>query len=87
MDGDVVEAVEVAAGHLLAIDVHDNRGRWDDHLIPFEGVIDWPGALTAVQKVGYDGALTFELSARGATKDTLARAKQAQRRMNDLMKA
>jgi sugar phosphate isomerase/epimerase len=83
--GDVAEAIEAAAGHLLAIDVHDNRGRSDDHLVPFDGVIDWPAALTAVQKVGYDGALTFELSARGSPKDALARARQARARMDKLM--
>jgi sugar phosphate isomerase/epimerase len=87
LEGDVADAIEVVSGHLAAVDIHDNRGRSDDHLVPFEGAIDWPSALTTVQKVGYDGALTFELSARGATKDTLARANQAQRRMNDLMKA
>lgn len=87
LEGDVADAVEVASGHLAAIDVHDNRGRVDEHLVPFEGSIDWPSALTTFQKVGYDGPLTFELSTRGATKDTLARARQAQRRMNDLMKA
>ena len=58
--------------HLIATHVHDNRGRADDHLVPFEGTIDWPAALTAVQKVGYDGALMFELAARGPAKDTLA---------------
>jgi len=83
--GDVVDAVEVAAGHLLAIHVHDNRGRSDDHLVPFDGAIDWAASLTAVQKVGYDGALTFELSPRGSTKDTLARARQARGRMDKLM--
>jgi sugar phosphate isomerase/epimerase len=85
LDGDVVDAIEVAAGHLLAIEVHDNRGRSDDHLVPFDGVIDWPAALTAVQKVGYEGALTFELSTRGSTKDALARARQARTRMDKLM--
>lgn len=85
LDGDVGEAIEVAAGHLLALDVHDNRGRSDDHLVPFEGVIDWPAALTAVQKVGYDGALTFELSSRGPTKEALARARQARARIDKLM--
>ena len=87
LEGDVPDAIEVVSGHLMAVDIHDNRGRTDDHLVPFDGGIDWPSALTTVQKVGYDGALTFELSARGATKDMLARARQAQRRMNDLMKA
>jgi len=85
LEGDVADAIEMASGHLMAMDVHDNRGRTDDHLVPFDGLIDWPSALTTVQKVGYDGALTFELSARGSTKDTLARARQARRRIEDLL--
>ena len=60
MDGDLVDAVETVSGHLLTTHVHDNRGRTDDHLLPFEGTIDWPAALTAIQKVGYDGTLVFE---------------------------
>lgn len=83
--GDIGDAIEAAAGHLYAIDVHDNRGRGDEHLVPFDGVIDWPAALTAVQKVGYDGPLTFELSTRGSTKDVLARARDARRRMQACM--
>jgi sugar phosphate isomerase/epimerase len=86
LDGDVADAIETVSGHLIAIDLHDNRGRTDDHLVPFDGAIDWPSTLTTVQKVGYDGPITFELSQRGSTKDTLARAKQARRRMDDLMK-
>ena len=58
MDGDLVDAVETVSEHLLTTHVHDNRGRTDDHLLPFEGTIDWPGALTAIQKVGYEGTLS-----------------------------
>jgi sugar phosphate isomerase/epimerase len=83
--GDVADAVELVSGHLAAVDVHDNRGRSDDHLVPFEGAIDWPSTLTTMQKVGYDGALTFELSPRGATKDLLAKARDARRRFEGLM--
>jgi sugar phosphate isomerase/epimerase len=86
LDGDLVDAIEAVSGHLAAIHVHDNRGRADDHLMPFEGTIDWPAALTAVQKVGYDGALIFEIAARGSSsKDTLARARTARRRMEELL--
>ena len=49
--------IETVSGHLITTHVHDNRGRTDDHLVPFDGTIDWPGALTAIQKVGYDGTL------------------------------
>src|SRR6185295_18533178 len=77
IDGDVVDAVETVSEHLIATHVHDNAGRSDDHLLPFDGTIDWPSALTAVQKIGYDGPLMLELNARGSTKETLARARQA----------
>ncbi|HXD76110.1 MAG TPA: sugar phosphate isomerase/epimerase family protein [Vicinamibacterales bacterium] len=86
LEGDVADAVETVSGHLIAVDVHDNRGRGDDHLPPFDGAVDWPSALTTLRKVGYDGALTFELSPRGATKDVLAKARDARRRLEVLMK-
>ena len=86
LEGDVSDAIETVSGHLVAIDVHDNRGRADDHLVPFDGTIDWPAALTTAQKVGYDGPVTFELSARGSTRDTLARARSARQRMQGFMR-
>ena len=85
LDGDLVDAIEIVSGHLAALHVHDNLGRADDHLMPFEGTIDWPAALTAVQKVGYDGPMIFEIAGRGSTKDTLARARTARHRMERMM--
>jgi len=81
LDGDVVDAIETVSEHLIATHVHDNRGRNDDHLLPFDGTIDWPAALTAVQKVGFDGALMLEINATGATKETLARARSVREKM------
>jgi sugar phosphate isomerase/epimerase len=85
LDGDVIEAIETVSEHLIAVDLHDNRGTVDEHLLPFDGTIDWPGALTSLQKVGYDRTLMLELTARGATKDTLARARQVRERMERMM--
>lgn len=85
LEGDVVDAVETVSEHLIAVHVHDNRGRADDHLLPFDGVIDWPGAMTAMQKVGYEGPVTFEVTAKGSTKDTLIRAKAARERIERLL--
>ena len=81
MDGDLVEAIETVSEHLATTHVHDNRGRTDDHLVPFEGTIDWPGALTAVQKIGYEGTLLFEIAAHGAPRDTLQKARKARQRI------
>jgi sugar phosphate isomerase/epimerase len=85
LDGDVVDTIEIVSEHLVATHVHDNRGRMDDHLLPFEGTIDWAGALTAVQKIGYDGTLMLEITGHGPARDTLARARQARQRMERLM--
>jgi sugar phosphate isomerase/epimerase len=85
MDGDLVDAIETVSGHLIATHVHDNRGRADEHLVPFDGTIDWPGVMTAVQKVGYDGTLLLELATHGSPKATLLRAQQARARMERLL--
>ena len=85
LDGDVVEAVETVSEHLIAAHVHDNRGRTDDHMVPFDGTIDWPAALTAVRKVGYEGPLMLEIAAQGSAKDTLARARTARQRIERLL--
>lgn len=87
MDGDLVDAIETVSEYLMATHVHDNRGRADEHLLPFEGTIDWPAALTAVQKVGYDGALTFEVAAQGSTKVTLRKLRDIRRRLEPLLAA
>jgi sugar phosphate isomerase/epimerase len=85
LDGDLLDAIETVSGHLLTTHVHDNRGRTDDHLLPFEGTIDWPAAMTAVQKVGYDGTLLLEIAAHGSAKDTLQRARKVRERIERLL--
>jgi sugar phosphate isomerase/epimerase len=87
MAGDVVDAVETVSEHLFTTHVHDNRGRTDDHLLPFEGTIDWPSALTAVQKVGYEGVLLFEIGAHGPTKATLQKLRDVRQRMERMLAA
>jgi len=56
------------------------RTRWFDTLFT-----DAPAALTAIQKVGYDGPFMLEIKARGSTKETLARARQTRQRMDKLL--
>jgi sugar phosphate isomerase/epimerase len=87
MDGDLVEAVETVSEHLITTHVHDNRGRTDDHLVPFDGTIDWPGSLTAIQKVGYEGTLLLEIAAHGSAKDTLQKARRAREKMERMFEA
>ena len=85
MDGDLLDAIETVSEHLITTHLHDNRGRADEHLVPFDGTIDWAAALTAVQKIGYDGTMLFEIAAHGAPKETLQKTRKARERMSQLL--
>ena len=82
MMGDLVEAIDTVSELLVAAHVHDNHGSRDEHLAPGDGTIDWPAALIALQKVGYEGTLMLELAGSGAPDDTLARARDARARLD-----
>jgi sugar phosphate isomerase/epimerase len=81
MLGDVADAIEVAAEHLITTHVHDNRGRSDDHLVPYLGTIDWPLALMTMQKIGYDGTYLLELANTGSPAAVLEEARRARQRI------
>jgi sugar phosphate isomerase/epimerase len=63
---DVAEAVETVSGHLWTTHVHDNRGKRDEHLVPYAGSINWEEAMMTTQKIGYDGVLMFEVGSGGS---------------------
>ena len=79
--GDLVDAIETLSGHVVTTHVHDNRGRTDDHLLPFEGRINWDAGLMALQKIGYEGVLMFELAAAVEPRAALERAQSARERL------
>jgi sugar phosphate isomerase/epimerase len=85
LDGDLIDAVETVSEHLITTHVNDNRGRIDEHLVPFEGTIDWMGALIAIQKVGYDGPMMLEVSAHGSARRVLEAARRARERMETIL--
>lgn len=48
-------------GHrLIATHVHDNHGTEDDHLLPFEGCIDWDRTMKAIAATGCAMPLNLE---------------------------
>jgi len=83
LQGGVVDAIEALAEVLAATHIHDNGGDRDAHLAPFEGTIDWAGALLALQKVGYDGTMMLELASADPAAPALDRARRAAARLED----
>jgi len=53
--------VDVAGRRLVHVHANDNRGRWDDHLPPGDGDIDWPAVAHSLRACGYDGWIMLEL--------------------------
>ncbi len=87
LQGDVADAIDAASGYLASTHVHDNHGRRDDHLSPFEGTIDWPSVAMTFAKVGYDGTLMLEIGGGPDPAATLARAAAARERLEALVSA
>ncbi|PYR57587.1 MAG: hypothetical protein DMF85_13245 [Acidobacteria bacterium] len=83
--GDVPDAIETAAEHLITTHVHDNNGRTDDHLAPFEGRIDWNAALVTMQKIGYEGTYLLEVANTSTPAAVLEAARRAREKFEQLM--
>jgi sugar phosphate isomerase/epimerase len=83
--GDVPDAIETVAGHLVTTHIHDNDGKRDAHLTPFAGSLDWASTLMAFQKVGYDEVLLLELANTDDPQKVLTRARGACTRFEEIL--
>jgi len=55
------DAIRRLGDTLLYVHVNDNLGQRDQHLVPGQGVLDFPAILAALREVGYEGFLSTEL--------------------------
>jgi sugar phosphate isomerase/epimerase len=85
MLGDTTEAIETTSEYLVTTHIHDNRRQSDDHLVPFQGNINWAATIMAFEKIGYDGVLMYEVRAAESPAAVLAKAVGARRRLEALM--
>ena len=83
--GDAAEAIETTSEYLITTHIHDNRRQSDDHLVPFQGSIDWAAAIMALEKIGYDGVLMYEVRNEQSPQAVLAKAVSARKKLEGLM--
>jgi sugar phosphate isomerase/epimerase len=86
LQGDPVEAIETASGHLVTTHIHDSDGRQDAHLMPYDGSIDWSSVLTAMQKVGYESTWMFEVANTSSPATVLQQAVQVRQRFQEILR-
>jgi sugar phosphate isomerase/epimerase len=83
--GDTPEAIETTSEYLVTTHIHDNRRQQDDHLVPFEGSINWGATIMAFEKIGYDGVLMYEVRNTDGPALVLDRAARARQKLEGLM--
>jgi len=50
---------------LFTMHLHDNDGTADQHLLPFDGTIDWRKTMSEIKATGYNGAVSLEAANTG----------------------
>lgn len=57
---DHASAFRVLGSRLKATHIHDNDGVRDQHLLPYQGTIDWTRLVGALKEIQYSGDFTYE---------------------------
>ena len=68
---------ETMRDHLVSSHIHDNHGDKDEHLLPFDGTIEWDHALRAFVETPQIIAMVFEIKGQGATPPSLEQIRAA----------
>ena len=81
-------------GKIVCLHIHDNNGQKDQHLLPFDGNINWDNLLGKLKAAEYQGPITLEvvmgddmyddMSAQEFILTAVQRAKQLAKTFNNL---
>jgi sugar phosphate isomerase/epimerase len=73
----IAAGLELMRDRTVTVHVHDNHGETDEHLLPFDGTIDWDAALGAITAVRESPALVLELKERSPGAPSLEQIRAA----------
>ena len=76
MGAGVRPAFQALKEHIRSTHVHDNNGAKDEHLMPFEGGIDWAQTVRDFRAVDGQFPVLFELRDYGPDSSGLARVRE-----------
>ena len=54
------DAIRKLAGSLQCLHIHDNHGKFDEHVLPMMGTIDWKEIMHALREIGYERDFVYE---------------------------
>jgi sugar phosphate isomerase/epimerase len=77
-------AFETLRSYIASTHVHDNHGEKDDHLMPFDGDIDWKGAVRDLRSGDGQFPVLFEIRDDGTRMTSLSRLAEVMERMEGI---
>ena len=84
MSQGVHAAFETLRTYIASTHVHDNRGEKDDHLMPFDGDINWTEAVRALRRGEGQFPTLFEIRDYGPEISSLSRLAEVMERMEGI---
>ena len=76
MAGGVQPAFRTLRERIAVVHLHDNHGEKDEHLLPYEGEIDWEQTISDFRSAGGQFPILFELNAEQNEPNVLARIRE-----------
>ena len=55
-----IDLLEQYGDRLVALHLHDNGGKHNQHQLPFDGSINWSTVMKGIERTGYQGAISLE---------------------------
>ena len=84
MAGGVQPAFRTLHERTAAVHVHDNHGQKDEHLLPFEGEIDWAQTVRDFRSAGGQFPIFFELNGERHEPGALAKLREVMDRFEEV---
>ena len=84
LTGGIEAAYRALHDRIAIVHLHDNHGDTDEHLLPYEGEIDWAQAVPGLRAAGGQFPVLFELTSDRVEPNILARMREVKDRFEQL---
>jgi len=83
LTGGVQASFRTLRERIATVHLNDNQGEKDDHLLPFEGTIDWGTAIRNIRSAGSPYPILFEVNSERRDPDILSRLPEVMSRLEE----
>ncbi|MGB0035578.1 MAG: sugar phosphate isomerase/epimerase family protein [Candidatus Acidiferrales bacterium] len=87
MESGVESSFEMMRDRIATTHIHDNHGEKDEHLLPYDGTIDWDAALTSLASAPEPLPLVLELKEQSVASPSLDEARVAADKLEKAIEA